>query len=138
MGGLGLSISLYGNSNSYNDFITSCIQVVTTTHVRLLQVYCEYRQQRGPGQFNPSYRKHSRLVCSCQMAFKYNPTPALFRCPNSKIYTSLHATLMKLICLHLWFCLVCSIADYGECLCVGKLSPLTLIRCMPLSCDIML
>ena len=75
--------------------------------------------------------KHSRLVSSWQVAFKSKLFPALPRCPSNKINTSLQSkeapSSWKLMHrFHLWFFLVCSITDYGECLCVGKLSPVTL------------
>ena len=90
------------------------------------------------GHFTPSVNggpdgKHSRLVRSWQVAFKSKPIPALPRCPSNKINTSFRSkgtpSLWNLTHhFHLWLFLVCSIIDYGDCPCVGELSPVTLIK----------
>ena len=66
------------------------------------------------------------------MDFQFTLTPALPRCPSNEINTSLWSkekpSRRKLTHhFHLWFVLACSITHYGKCLCMGELSPITLI-----------
>ena len=67
-----------------------------------------------PGQNGRPDSEHSRPGHSRQVAFNLNPFQ---HCPD------VQAARMNLMHrFHLWFFLVCSTTDSGECLCVGDLS----------------
>ena len=90
------------------------------------------RKQHERRPFYTKRKWRTRLVRSWQVAFKSKPIPALPRCPSNKINTYFQSketpSLWNLTHrFHLWFFLVCSITDYGDCPCVGELSPVTLI-----------